>query len=238
MDNVGEAIKKLSLPDTNFIRQRTTKALALLEKGKIHPQGNGQFKVSSQSGNNHYSVDLNNRTCTCGDSIRTINCKHQIACLLLEEKPAIEMVCDDTKNSFLRLGRWQVADYPAKTYYQLCRGVDNSLSCPCGQKPDCEHREVVRQYCLNKAWFIAYWACLNLTGNKGTIDANIHGLILEGKLRQASPHEYDKDEWKLIYEECRKEGEKGNGPHHSWKPRAVRQLVRTRRDNKIKEGVS
>jgi hypothetical protein len=55
------------------------------------------------------------------------------------------------------------------------------------------------------SWEVAYKKCCELVGTKAIVDIIINDLVNWGKLRQASLGEYNRAEWILIYDWCKKE---------------------------------
>ena len=62
---------------------------------------------------------------------------------------AVKVTWDDTENSYHKRGRWWVTDYKRRIKYIIYRDSDGNLHCPCGRKPDCEHRKAIREYLGN-----------------------------------------------------------------------------------------
>jgi len=63
-----------------------------------------------------------------------------------QAKQAVKVTWDDTENSYHKRGRWWVTDYKRKVKYIVYRDGEGKLICPCGRKPDCEHRKAIREY--------------------------------------------------------------------------------------------
>jgi hypothetical protein len=55
------------------------------------------------------------------------------------------------------------------------------------------------------SWEVAYHKCCEVVGTKAIVDIIIADLVKWGKLRKAKPSEYDRAEWILIYDWCKKE---------------------------------
>ena len=68
----------------------------------------------------------------------------------------------------------------------------------CGDKPAC--------------WEKAYRKSCEAAGGKPQCDIVIHELVKKGKLRQASCFEYNRIEWRLIYETCKRDAQVERDP--------------------------
>jgi len=56
-----------------------------------------------------------------------------------------------------------------------------------------------------RLWEVAYHKCCEVVGKKAIVNILIDDLVNWGKLRQAKKSEYDRNEWLLIYDWCKKE---------------------------------
>jgi hypothetical protein len=62
------------------------------------------------------------------------------------------------------------------------------------------------------SWEVAYHKCCEVVGTKAIVDIIQNDLVNWGKLRQAKPSEYDRAEWLLIYNWCKKEANTPRDP--------------------------
>ena len=62
------------------------------------------------------------------------------------------------------------------------------------------------------SWEVAYKKCFEVVGKKAIVNVLIDDLVNWGKLRQASPSEYNRAEWIIIYDWCKKEAETSRDP--------------------------
>jgi len=56
-------------------------------------------------------------------------------------------------------------------------------------------------------WQKAYDKCVKLVGGKAQLDCIIHDLVKDGKLRQDNPSHYDRTEWLIIHDACKKDAD-------------------------------
>ena len=56
-------------------------------------------------------------------------------------------------------------------------------------------------------WQKAYAKCVELVGTEANVDIIIYELVRDGKLRQDSPTHYDRTEWLIIHNACKKDAE-------------------------------
>lgn len=147
-----QTAKSLGLPTDGFIQRRVARAFNLLENNKVTEVDDGIFRVRSQyEPSKSYIVNVNHGfpSCDCPDGERTIHCKHRIASLLYlhrQSQATVKVTWDDTENSYMKRGRWWVTDYKARVKYIIYRDGKGNLICPCGRKPECEHRKAIREY--------------------------------------------------------------------------------------------
>jgi len=147
-------LAELNLPEHSYYMRRAARALDIVNQDKVHFLGEDVFRVDSQFDDTHYHVELNhgNVGCTCEDFKKNgVACKHMIAATIYSKqaKSTVKVTWDDTKNSYHKRGRWWVTDYKERIKYVIYRDGDGNLICPCGRKPDCEHRRVIREYLNN-----------------------------------------------------------------------------------------
>ena len=62
------------------------------------------------------------------------------------------------------------------------------------------------------SWKVAYQKCCEVVGMKAIVDIIQNDLVNWGKLRQASPSEYNRAEWIIIYDWCKKEASMPRDP--------------------------
>ena len=56
-------------------------------------------------------------------------------------------------------------------------------------------------------WQKAYDKCVKLVGGKAQLDCIIYDLVKDGKLRQDNPSHYDRTEWLIIHDACKKDAD-------------------------------
>ncbi len=154
-DEIRNTVVSLGLPEHPYFMRRAARAMDLLDTGKVNFVGDEIFRVHSQFDDTIYHVELNHGTpgCTCADHQKNpgVLCKHMIAATIYSKqaKSTVKVTWDDTENSYHKRGRWWVTDYKRKVKYIVYRDGDGKLICPCGRKPDCEHRKAIREYLNN-----------------------------------------------------------------------------------------
>jgi hypothetical protein len=62
------------------------------------------------------------------------------------------------------------------------------------------------------SWQVAYQTCCDVVGGKAVVDGIINDLVSWGKLRKDNPSHYDRNEWLLIYDFCKKEAKQEKDP--------------------------
>jgi hypothetical protein len=62
------------------------------------------------------------------------------------------------------------------------------------------------------SWEVAYHKCCEVVGKKAIVNILIDDLVNWGKLRKAKKSEYDRNEWLLIYDWCKKESSMPKDP--------------------------
>ncbi len=157
-DEIRNTVVSLGLPEHPYFMRRTARAMDLLDTGKVNFVGDEIFRVHSQFDDQIYHVELNHGLpprCDCADYQKNpgVSCKHIISSLLYSQrqqaKSTVKVTWDDTENSYHKRGRWWVTDYKERIKYVIYRDGDGNLICPCGRKPDCEHRKAIREYLNN-----------------------------------------------------------------------------------------
>ena len=75
--------------------------------------------------------------------------------------------------------------------------------------PLAEIKAVEKKYQLECefSWEVAYQKCQELVGGKAQVDIIIHELVKDGKIRQDSPTHYNRTEWLIIHDACKKDAE-------------------------------
>ena len=157
-DEIRNTVVSLGLPEHPYFMRRAARAMDLLDTGKVNFVGDEIFRVHSQFDDTIYHVELNHGLpprCDCADYQKNsgVSCKHIISSLLYSQNqlanPNVKLTWDDTENSYHKRGRWWVTDYKRRIKYIIYRDGDGKLICPCGRKPDCEHRKAIREYTNN-----------------------------------------------------------------------------------------
>jgi hypothetical protein len=83
---------------------------------------------------------------------------------------------------------------------------------PLPELPIMQSFSVERAVALPRLWEVAYHKCCEVVGTKAIVDIIIDDLVNWGKLRQAKKSEYDRAEWIIVYDWCKKEANTPRDP--------------------------
>jgi hypothetical protein len=86
--------------------------------------------------------------------------------------------------------------------------------------PEIKAVEKKYQFECEFSWEKAYNKCVELVGGKAQVDIIIYDLVKSGKIRQEHPSNYDRTEWLIIHDACKKDAESvvmvGDKPVEGW----------------------
>jgi hypothetical protein len=163
---------------------------------KVEKVGRYAFSVPSESKpGKSYNVCLDPLSCECPAFKRFKVtpypfCKHIVAAMVKEQD-----VTDAFFDWLILKGKNGVGDMDAYIQARFQAGTASTSIL-----------EPLPPIIPEFSWKVAYHKCCEVVGMKAIVDIIIDDLVNWGKLRQAKKSEYDRNEWLLIYDWCKKEG--------------------------------
>jgi len=212
-DNLKFACQELGIPDDAHTLRRAARAFDLYYSNKVEHVSDHTFRVASQNGRQEqpYQVLIKPTKylpaggyayCTCQDwanysgdqDLPDVNfwCKHSIAALV--------WLHNNNGN-----GRKRIAN---ECGTEQAKAIQDKLN---GQYA--EQLATVKKFQLEAEfnWQKAQAKCVELVG-EANVSIIIHDLTQAGKLRQDNPSHYDRTEWLLIYDACKRDAQVERDP--------------------------
>jgi hypothetical protein len=173
---------------------------------KVEKVGESTYRVPSESKPGKlYNVTLDPLSCECPAFHRFKVtpypfCKHIVAAMVKEQDITdafFDWLILKGKNGVGSMDNYIQARWEAGT-------ASTSIleQCHCEERSD----EATKPPIIPSfSWKVAYQKCCEVVGMKAIVDIIINDLVNWGFLRQASPSEYNRAEWIIIYDWCKKE---------------------------------
>jgi len=162
---------------------------------KVEKVGNKTYRVPSESKpGKFYNVTLDPFSCECPAFLRFKVtpypfCKHIVAAMVKEQD-----VTDAFFDWLILKGKNGVGDMGAYIQARFQAGTASTSIL-----------EPLPPLSPSFSWEVAYKKCCEVVGGKAQVDCIINDLVSWGKIRKDNPSHYDRNEWLLIYDWCKKE---------------------------------